>query len=122
VVPGTGTRRDREADETYGHDSYGRVTWESDVPDASDDGTGGDASEDTCTQTTYASASPSTSPLMNLDSEDIVTSVPPSDCPVSGAPTQSELISDTQTLYDGAPPGLNVPPSSRAPEIRPPRA
>ncbi|HEV3379551.1 MAG TPA: RHS repeat-associated core domain-containing protein, partial [Trebonia sp.] len=92
----------READETYGHDSYGRVTWESDVPDASDDGTGGDASEDTCTQTTYASASPSASPLMNLDSEDIVTSVPPADCPVSGTPAQAELISDTRTLYDGA--------------------
>jgi RHS repeat-associated protein len=90
----------READETYGHDSYARVTWESDVPDASDDGSGGDPSEDTCTQTTYATNRSEW--LLDLPAEAVVTNEPPADCPLSGAPSQSSLLSDTQTLYDGA--------------------
>ncbi len=40
----------RESDTTYTHDSYGRVTTESSVPDTSN------ASEDTCTTTSYATS------------------------------------------------------------------
>jgi RHS repeat-associated protein len=84
----------READDTYTHDSDGRVTVEADVPDTSD------AAEDTCTQTSYA-ANAATN-LTDLPAEVIVTAVPPSDCPISGTPTKAELVSDTQTYYDGA--------------------
>jgi len=88
----------RESDETYHHDSYGRIDWQADVPDT------GDASEDTCTQTTYAgtTSSWSSTNLTDLPSEQIVTSVAPSSCPVSGTPTQAELVSDTRTFYDGS--------------------
>jgi RHS repeat-associated protein len=84
----------REAAETYTHDSYGRVTSEADVPDNSD------PSEDTCTQTTYA-ANTSTW-LLDLPAEQIVTDVPPPDCPISGVPAQAELVSDTRSFYDGS--------------------
>jgi RHS repeat-associated protein len=84
----------READQTYTHDSYGRVTVEADVPDTSD------ATEDTCTQTSYATNT--TSWLLDLPAEVIVTAVAPASCPVSGTPTQAELVSDTQTYYDGS--------------------
>jgi len=93
----------READDTYTHDSYGRVTVEADVPDTSD------ASEDTCTQTSYASNTSSW--LLDLPAEVIVTAVPPASCPVSGTPTKAELVSDTQTYYDGST-TLGAPPSA----------
>jgi RHS repeat-associated protein len=84
----------READVTSTHDSYGRVTTEADVPDTSD------AAEDTCTQTSYATNTSSN--LIGLPAEVIVTAVPPASCPVSGTPTQAELVSDTRYFYDGS--------------------
>jgi RHS repeat-associated protein len=84
----------READTTYTHDSLGRVTVEASVPDT------GDASEDTCTQTSYATNA--SSGLTDLPAEVIVTAVPPASCPVSGTPTQAELVSDTRSFYDGS--------------------
>jgi RHS repeat-associated protein len=84
----------RESDVTYAHDSDGRVTSVADVPDTSD------ASEDTCTQTTYAPNT--TTNLIDLPAEKIVTDVPPSQCPISGAPTQAELVSDSRSFYDGS--------------------
>jgi RHS repeat-associated protein len=93
----------READDTFTHDSYGRVTVRTDVPDTAE------SSEDTCTQTSYA-ANTSTW-LLDLPAEVTVTSVPPADCPVSGAPTQAELVSDNQTYYDYSA-TLDAPPSA----------
>jgi len=93
----------READHTYTHDSYGRVTVDASVPDTSD------PTEDTCTQTTYATNT--SSGLLDLPAEVIVTSVPPANCPVSGTPTQAELVSDAQTYYDGST-TLGAPPSA----------
>jgi YD repeat-containing protein len=90
----------READAVYTFDSAGRITSEADAPDASDNGLAGDASEDTCTQTTYAANA--TSGLIALPADQLVTSVAPSACPISGTPTQSELVSDTRTYYDGS--------------------
>ncbi len=87
----------READEDYTHDSAGRVTVDEDVPVAYDNGAAGDASEDTCTQSTYPSSG-----TWDLTSEVIVTSEPPASCPVSGTPAQSALISDTRYYYDGS--------------------
>ena len=84
----------READVTDHHDSPGHVDYESNVPDTSA------ASEDTCSQTTYT-ASPS-GWTSDLPAERIVTAVPPSSCPVSGTPTQAELVSDTRNFYDGS--------------------
>lgn len=84
----------READVTDHHDSLGRVDHESKVPDTSA------PAEDTCSQTTYT-ASPS-GWTSDLPAERIVTAVPPSSCPVSGTPTQAELISDTRNFYDGS--------------------
>jgi RHS repeat-associated protein len=84
----------READDSYTHDSYGRVTVQTSVRDTSD------ASEDTCTQSSYATNASTW--LLDLPAEVTVTSVPPADCPVSGTPTQAELVSDTQTYYDGS--------------------
>ena len=68
----------READEDYTHDSAGRVTVDEDVPVAYDNGAAGDASEDTCTQSTYPSSG-----TWDLTSEVIVTSEPPASCPVT---------------------------------------
>ncbi|HEV2373270.1 MAG TPA: RHS repeat-associated core domain-containing protein [Streptosporangiaceae bacterium] len=88
----------READDTFTHDSNGRVTVAANVPDTSD------SSEDTCAQTSYAaptSGNPD-SYLTDLPSQVTVTSVAPSACPVSGAPTKQELVSDTKTFYDGS--------------------
>jgi RHS repeat-associated protein len=90
----------REAEASYSYDSDGRVTSEADVPDLSDDGTAGNAAEDTCTQTTYAANT--TSNLLDLPAEVIETAVPPSGCPISGSPTQAELVSDTRYYYDGS--------------------
>jgi RHS repeat-associated protein len=89
----------READDYYTHDSLGRVITEADVPDYQDDGTGGDPSEDTCTQTTYATDSSVFQ--TDLPTEVTVTAQSPSDCPVTLPPSQSELISDTESYYDG---------------------
>jgi RHS repeat-associated protein len=81
---------DRESDTTYTHDSYGRVTSESSVPDTSD------ASEDTCTTTTYAT---NTTPwILDLPTEVDVVSVP---CGTT-ATLPADAVSDTLTFYDGA--------------------
>ncbi|HUN31222.1 MAG TPA: RHS repeat-associated core domain-containing protein [Trebonia sp.] len=103
----------READTTYTHDSLGRVTSAESVPDASDNGVAGDATEDTCTQTSY----PPSGTILTLPQEVIVTSVPPASCPVSGTPAQSELISDTRTYYDGASSDTTPPTTGNATEI-----
>jgi YD repeat-containing protein len=90
----------READVTYAHDSRGRVTSAANAPDASDNGTPGDSTEDTCTQTSYDDST--SAGLFNLPAEVIVTAVTPANCPVSGTPAQSQLVSDTRDYYDGA--------------------
>jgi RHS repeat-associated protein len=83
----------RQADVTYTHDSLGRVTVQADVPDTND------SAEDTCTQTTYATDSSVF--LTDLPSEVTVTTAQGSACPVTLPATQAELVSDTQTYYDG---------------------
>ncbi|MCW2943016.1 MAG: hypothetical protein JWN00_6001, partial [Actinomycetia bacterium] len=88
----------READVIYAHDSHGRVTSEASAPDAYDNGAAGDGTEDTCTQTTYTSSAT----LLTRPERVTVTSVPPSQCPVSGTPAKSALVSDTEDYYDGA--------------------
>jgi RHS repeat-associated protein len=98
----------READTTYAHDSAGRVTSVAAVPDARDNGGGGDPSEDTCTQTSYDPNT--TTGLTDLPAEVIVTSVAPANCPVSGTPTQSELVADTKYYYDSAT-SITTPPT-----------
>jgi len=90
----------READDSYTHDSDGRVTVTASVPDAADNGSGGDPSEDTCTQVSYDDNTSAW--LLDLPAEVIETSAAPSGCPVSGTPAQSELVSDTRYFYDGA--------------------
>jgi RHS repeat-associated protein len=87
----------READQFFTHDSQGRVTVDEDVPDAYDNGVAGDATEDTCTQTSYPSAG-----NWDLPSETIVSAEAPASCPVSGTPAQTALISDTRYYYDGS--------------------
>lgn len=82
---------DRESTLTYTHDSYGRVTKTSDVPDTSD------ASEDTCTTTSYATSTTFTDDwILDLPSEVDVTSVP---CG-STAALPADAVSDIQTSYD----------------------
>jgi RHS repeat-associated protein len=83
----------RQADVTYTHDSLGRVITQAVVPDTSN------SSEDTCTQTTYASDSSVF--LTDLPSRVTVTTASGSACPVTLPATESELISDTETVYDG---------------------
>jgi len=90
----------RESQVTDAHDAQGRVISEASAPDLSDNGVAGDASEDTCTQTTYAANTSAN--LLDLPGEVIVTAVPPASCPVSGTPTQAELVSDTRDYYDGS--------------------
>ena len=80
----------RESDTTYTHDSYGRVTSQSSVPDTSD------ASEDTCTTTSYATNTSSW--LLDLPSEVTVVSVP---CGASVS-LPADAVSDTRTYYDGS--------------------
>jgi RHS repeat-associated protein len=99
----------READTTYAHDSSGRVTSVAAAPDALDNGGGGDPGEDTCTQTSYDPNT--TTGLTSLPAEVIVTSVAPANCPVSGTPTQSELVSDTKYYYDSAT-SITTPPTA----------
>jgi RHS repeat-associated protein len=97
---------DRESVTTYGHDSYGRVTWQASEPDSTgvDDGPSGGAAEDTCRQTTYATSGSPFLASLDLPSRVTVTDVAPADCPVSltSPPPESELISDTEYYYDGA--------------------
>ena len=80
----------RESDATYTHDSYGRVTSVSSVPDTAD------ASEDTCTQTSYASNTSSW--LLGLPAEVTVVAKP---CGASVTLPQ-DAVSDTRTFYDGS--------------------
>ena len=90
----------READDIYAHDSYGQVTSDFHAPDSAGI-VPGDANEDTCTQTAYATNTSSW--LLDLPKEVTVTSVSAAnDCPVTLPPTSSEIISDTQSFYDGA--------------------
>jgi RHS repeat-associated protein len=80
----------REATVSYTHDSYGRVTTTSSVPDTSD------ASEDTCTTTTYGSSTSAW--ILDLPAEVQVVSVPCGTTPVLPA----DAVSDDLTFYDGA--------------------
>jgi RHS repeat-associated protein len=80
----------REATVTYTHDSYGRVTSESSVPDTSD------ASDDTCTTTSYASNTSAW--ILDLPSEVTVVSVPCGTTPALPA----DAVSDNLTFYDDA--------------------
>jgi RHS repeat-associated protein len=80
----------RESDTSYTHDSYGRVTTVSNVPDTSD------ASEDTCTTTTYASNTSNW--ILDLAAEVQVVSVP---CG-SAVSLPADAVSDKLTFYDGA--------------------
>jgi RHS repeat-associated protein len=75
---------------TYTHDGYGRVTTVSSVPDTSN------ASQDTCTTTTYASSTSEW--LLDLPAQVQVVSVPCGTTPSLPA----DSVSDTLTLYDGA--------------------
>src|ERR1700733_2985379 len=85
-----GTGGTRESDTTFTYDSYGRTGTESSVPDTSD------PTQDTCTTTSYA-ANTSTW-LLDLPSEVVVTSVP---CgPTVSLP--ADAVSDTRTYYDGS--------------------
>jgi RHS repeat-associated protein len=80
----------RESDTTYTHDSYGRVTAESAVPDTSD------PSEDSCTTTSYATSTSAW--IMDLPAEEKVVSVPCTTTPSFPA----NAVSDTLTFYDGS--------------------
>jgi RHS repeat-associated protein len=81
---------DRISETSYTHDSYGRVTSMSDVPDTTN------PSETTCTTTTYASNTSTW--LLDLPAEVQVVSVP------CGATVSlpADAVSDTLTFYDGA--------------------
>jgi RHS repeat-associated protein len=89
----------RESETTYTHDSYGRVTTESSIPDASD------PSEDTCTTTSYSTNT--TSWLLDMASEVDVVSVP---CG-STVSLPADAVSDTLTFYDGST-TLGAPPTA----------
>jgi RHS repeat-associated protein len=80
----------REATVTYTHDSYGRVTEVSSVPDTTD------PAEDTCTTTSYASNTSKW--IMDLPAEVAVVSVP---CGTT-ASLPADAVSDVLTFYDGA--------------------
>ncbi len=96
----------RESDTAYGYDSDGLVIWESQAPDALVDGTqsAAEAAEDTCTQTNYAQNT--TTNLVDLPSEVVVTNLAPTSCvsaySPSSPPTSGELISDTRLYYDSS--------------------
>jgi RHS repeat-associated protein len=81
---------DRISETSYTHDSYGRVTSVSAVPDTTD------ASEDTCTTTDYASNT--STGLLDLPAEVQVVSVP---CGVTVS-LPADAVSDKLTFYDGA--------------------
>jgi RHS repeat-associated protein len=80
----------READVTYTHDSDGRVTSASDVPDTSG------SSQTTCTTITYAPNT--TAYVLDLAKEQQVVSVPCGTTPSLPA----NAVSDTLIFYDGA--------------------
>lgn len=80
----------REATETFTHDSDGRVVTDSTVPDTSD------ASEDTCATTTYADNT--TAWILDLPDEVNTVSVP---CGATVA-LPADAVSDTRTFYDGS--------------------
>jgi RHS repeat-associated protein len=80
----------RESTVTNTHDSYGRVTQVSSVPDTTD------AAEDTCTTTAYASNTSKW--IMDLPAEVSVVSVPCGTAPSLPA----DAVSDELTFYDGA--------------------
>ena len=80
----------RESDTTFSHDSYGRVTQQSAVPDTAN------AAEDTCTTTSYANSTSAW--ILNLPAEVTEVSVPCTTTPVLPA----NAISDTLTFYDGS--------------------
>ncbi len=80
----------RESQTTYTHDSYGRVTSQSAIPDTAD------PAEDTCATTSYA-ANTSTW-LLDLPAETTVVSVP---CG-SAVSLPADGVSDTRTYYDGS--------------------
>jgi RHS repeat-associated protein len=83
----------RESDTTYGHDSSGRVTSVSDVPDTND------SSQDTCTTTSYATNSSSTGTyLLDLPAEIDTVSVPCTTTPT----LPGDAVSDDQYFYDGS--------------------
>ncbi len=84
------TGGNREATDTYTHDSYGRITSSSRVPDTTD------PAEDTCTTTTYASNTSTW--ILDLPAEVSDVSVPCTTTPVLPA----DAISDDLTFYDGA--------------------
>jgi RHS repeat-associated protein len=81
---------DREATITYTHDSYGRVTTTSSIPDTSD------PTEDTCTTTSYAANTSAW--ILDLPAEVQVVSVPCTTTPTLPA----DAVSDDLTFYDGA--------------------
>jgi RHS repeat-associated protein len=89
-TPGLSGGGTRESDTTYTHDSMGRITTQSDVPDTSD------ASESTCKTTTYAQNTSLW--ILDLASEVSVVSVPCTATPVLPA----DAVSDTRYFYDGA--------------------
>jgi RHS repeat-associated protein len=80
----------RESDAAYAHDSYGRITQQSSVPDTAD------PAEDTCATTTYASNT--TAWLLDLPAEVTDVSVP---CTTTPA-LPGDAVSDVLTFYDGA--------------------
>ena len=80
----------RESDTTDTYDSYGRPVTESSVPDTSD------PTQDTCTTTSYATNTSTW--LLDLPSEVVVTSVP---CG-STVSLPADAVSDTRTYYDGS--------------------
>ena len=89
-TPGLASGGTRESDVTYTHDSYGRVTSVSNVPDTSD------STLDTCTTTTYASNTSTW--ILDLPTEVTEVSVPCGTTPT--LPT--DAVSDDLTFYDGA--------------------
>ena len=80
----------RESQVISTHDSYGRVTSVSSVPDTTD------ATQDTCTTTTYATNTSTW--ILDLPAEVQVVSVPCGSTPTLPA----NAVSDTLTFYDGA--------------------
>jgi RHS repeat-associated protein len=89
-TPGLASGGTREADVTNTHDSIGRVTAESDVPDTTD------ASKDTCTRTTYPAST--TAAILTLPYEAATVSVPCTTTPS----LPHDAVSDVQTFYDGS--------------------
>jgi RHS repeat-associated protein len=87
TLAGGGTR---ESQQISTHDSYGRVATVSSVPDT------GDASQDTCTTTTYATSTSAW--ILDLPAEAKVVSKP---CGTT-ATLPADAVSDKVTFYDGA--------------------